>query len=102
LRWVIKCGFWSSFIANTINVAADLGAMADATRLLVGGPAILYVVTYGAISVFAQIFFNYKRYVTILKWPTLALFAYVIALAVVHVPWPEALKVQKSRSVRSF
>src|SRR5206468_1584307 len=30
------------FIANTINIAADLGAMADATKLLVGGPAILY------------------------------------------------------------
>jgi len=80
------------FIANTINVAADLGAMADATRLLIGGPASVYVVGFAAISVLAQIFFDYKRYVAILKWLTLCLFAYVIALAVVHVPWIEAIK----------
>jgi Mn2+/Fe2+ NRAMP family transporter len=80
------------FVANTINIAADLGAMADATKLLVGGPASIYVVVFAAISVLAQIFFDYKRYVAILKWLTLCLFAYVIALAVVHVPWGEALK----------
>jgi Mn2+/Fe2+ NRAMP family transporter len=80
------------FIANTINVAADLGAMADALRILVGGPGIVYVVVFGAVSVLAQVFFDYKRYVAILKWLTLVLFAYVIALAVVKVPWSEALK----------
>jgi NRAMP (natural resistance-associated macrophage protein)-like metal ion transporter len=80
------------FVANTINIAADLGAMADAAKLIIGGPAILYVVMFGAISVIAQIFFNYDRYVAVLKWLTLSLFAYVIALVVVHVPWIEAAK----------
>jgi Mn2+/Fe2+ NRAMP family transporter len=64
------------FIANTINVAADLGAMGDSLRLLVGGPAILYVVVFGCISVSAQIFLEYRRYVAILKCLTLTLFAY--------------------------
>jgi len=80
------------FFANTINVAADLGAMADSLKLLVGGPPILYVVAFGCVSVLAQIFLEYKRYVAILKWLTLALFAYVITLAVVKVPWAEALR----------
>jgi Mn2+/Fe2+ NRAMP family transporter len=80
------------FVANTINIAADLGAMGDALRLLIGGPAIAYVVLFGVISVLAQIFFDYDRYVFVLKWLTLSLFAYVIALAVVEVPWTEALK----------
>jgi NRAMP (natural resistance-associated macrophage protein)-like metal ion transporter len=80
------------FVANTINVAADLGAMGDAVRLLVGGPGAAYVVVFGAVSVLAQIFLDYKRYVGILKWLTLALFAYVVALAVVKVPWADALK----------
>jgi NRAMP (natural resistance-associated macrophage protein)-like metal ion transporter len=79
------------FAANTINVAADLGAMGDALKLLIGGPAPLYVVGFGAVSVVAQIFFKYERYVSILKWLTLVLFAYVIALFVVKVPWREAL-----------
>ena len=80
------------FIANTINIAADLGAMADALRLLIGGPGVLYVAVFGYVSVLAQIFLEYRRYVAILKWLTLALFSYVIALAVVKVPWFEALR----------
>lgn len=80
------------FVANTVNIAADLGAMADALKLITGGPRILYVVLFGVASVAAQIFFDYKRYVAALKWLTLSLFAYVIALAVVRVPWEEALK----------
>lgn len=66
------------FIAKTINVAADLGAMGGALKLLVGGPAPLYVVVFGAVSVVAQIFFRYERYVAVLKWLTLVLFAYEI------------------------
>jgi NRAMP (natural resistance-associated macrophage protein)-like metal ion transporter len=80
------------FVANTINVAADLGAMADSLKLLIGGPGVVYVVAFGSVSVLAQIFLEYKRYVAILKWLTLALFAYVITLAVVKVPWGEALR----------
>jgi len=78
-------------IANTINIAADLGAMADATKLLIGGPGMVYVVGFGAISVVAQIFLDYSRYVSVLKWLTLSLFAYVAALAFAHVSWGEAL-----------
>ncbi|MGC2320407.1 MAG: divalent metal cation transporter, partial [Bradyrhizobium sp.] len=80
------------FIANTINVAADLGAMADATKLLVGGWAPIYVVIFATVSVLAQVFLSYQRYVSILKWMTLVLFSYVAALAVVKVPWGEALR----------
>jgi NRAMP (natural resistance-associated macrophage protein)-like metal ion transporter len=80
------------FAANTINIAADLGAMADALKLVVGGPSVLYVVAFGLASVLAQIFLEYKRYVAILKWLTLVLFAYVVALFVVKIPWLEALK----------
>jgi NRAMP (natural resistance-associated macrophage protein)-like metal ion transporter len=79
------------FIANTINIAADLGAMADATKLLIGGPGIIYVLLFGVTSVVAQIFLDYKRYVSVLKWLTLSLFAYVAALAVARISWGEAL-----------
>ena len=67
------------FIANTINVAADLGAMADALKLLIGGPGVSIRCVFGYVSVLAQIFLEYRRYVAILKWLTLALFAYVIS-----------------------
>ena len=34
---------------------------------------------------------DYSRYVLFLKWLTLVLFAYVVALFIIHVPWEEAL-----------
>lgn len=89
--WLLNVVVALLFIANTINIAADLGAMADATRLLVGGPGMIYVLFYGVTSVVAQIFLDYKRYVSVLKWMTLSLFAYVAALAFAHVSWGEAL-----------
>ncbi|WP_454633153.1 NRAMP family divalent metal transporter [Bradyrhizobium cenepequi] len=89
--WLLNIVVALLFIANTINIAADLGAMADATTLLVGGHPILYVLFFGVASVAAQIILDYKRYVAVLKWLTLSLFAYVAALAFAHISWREAL-----------
>jgi NRAMP (natural resistance-associated macrophage protein)-like metal ion transporter len=90
-KWLLSAVVALLFIANTINIAADLGAMADATMLLIGGHGILYVVFFGVMSVVAQIFLDYRRYVAVLKWLTLSLFAYVAALAFAKVSWSEAL-----------
>jgi len=79
------------FVANTINIAADLAAMADALKLLIGGPGFVYVVVFGVVPVAAQIFFDYQHYSAVLKWLTLSLFAYVGALAFAHVAWGQAL-----------
>jgi NRAMP (natural resistance-associated macrophage protein)-like metal ion transporter len=76
-------------IANFINLGADLGAMGDALRLLIGGPAGAYVILFAAFSAVLEIFSSYQRYVKILKWMTLSLFAYVATALVVQVPWDE-------------
>ena len=89
--WLLNVVVALLFIANTINIGADLGAMADATKLLIGGHSIVYVLLFGLISVGAQIFLDYKRYVAVLKWLTLSLFAYVAALAFAKVSWGDAL-----------
>src|SRR5205085_2492907 len=44
--WLLNIVVLLLFAANTINIAADLGAMADATKLLIGGPAFLYVLFF--------------------------------------------------------
>src|ERR1700730_3994470 len=75
--------------ANLINLGADLGAMGAALKLLVGGPALLYVVLFSTLSAGLQIFTRYARYVSILKWGCLSLFSYVICAFVVHVAWGE-------------
>jgi NRAMP (natural resistance-associated macrophage protein)-like metal ion transporter len=74
-------------VANTINVGADLAAMGDALKLVVGGPEKLYAVGFGLVSVLLQVFIPYSRYVRVLKWLTLALLAYVATVFFVHIPW---------------
>ena len=78
-------------VANTINIAADIGAMAAALKLLIGGPAHFYAVAFAVVSLLLQIFVPFPRYAPILKLLTLALFAYVATVFVVQVPWSEVL-----------
>ena len=76
-------------IANFINLGADLGAMGDALRLLVGGPTGLYVILFAAFCTVGEIYSSYQVYVKYLKWITLSLFAYVATALVIAVPWGE-------------
>ena len=73
--------------ANVINLAADMGAMGSALNLVVGGPTMLYVAAFGVVSVLLEVFVRYSRYVSVLKWLTLSLFAYVGVALMVHLPW---------------
>jgi NRAMP (natural resistance-associated macrophage protein)-like metal ion transporter len=77
--------------ANTINIAADLGAMGDALTLVAGGRSEIYDVFFALVSLTLQIFVPFPRYAPILKWLTLALFAYVGTVLVVHAPLQEFL-----------
>jgi NRAMP (natural resistance-associated macrophage protein)-like metal ion transporter len=93
------CPRWLTFtlvsllvVANTINIAADIGAMGEAVRLLLGGPVQLYVIGFGVLSVLAQVYFSYERTVRILKWLTLALFSYVAVILSVSVPWGQVAR----------
>ena len=76
-------------LANTLNIAADFAAMAEALRLLLGGSPHVYAVTFGLASLVLQVFLPYHRYVAWLKWLTLALLAYVSVAFIVHVDWRE-------------
>ena len=73
-------------IANVINLGADLGAMGSALKLVVEGPAQLYTVLFGVVSVIAAIVFPYKQYAEYLKWTTLVLFVYAATAMVVKFP----------------
>ena len=74
-------------IANGLNVAADIAAMAQALKLLIGGPAHLYAVGFGALCLALQIVLPYRVYVRWLKWLTLALLAYVGVVFSVRIDW---------------
>ena len=80
------------FIANTINLAADLGAMGAAVRLLIGGDSRLYTMLLGMLCVALEIFIRYRTYAGLLKWLTLSLLAYVAVVFTVSIPWGAALR----------
>jgi len=82
----------SILIANVINLAADIGAMGAALKLLIGGPALLYAAGFAVLSLVLQIFIPFTRYSPILKLLTLSLFAYVATVLVIDVPWLAVLK----------
>jgi Mn2+/Fe2+ NRAMP family transporter len=79
-------------VANTINIAADIAAMGEALRLLLGGSAHLYSVAFGALCLVLQVFLRYESYVRYLKWLTLALLSYVAVAFTIHVPWTLVLR----------
>jgi NRAMP (natural resistance-associated macrophage protein)-like metal ion transporter len=85
--WLLRAIVALLLIANTLNLGADLGAMGDALRLLVGGSAHLYVVIFAVGCALLEVFSRYAEYVRILKWTTLSLFAYVATALWVKVPW---------------
>ena len=88
-RWLTLTLIALLTVANTINIAADLGAMGEAVRLLVGGHVAPYIIGFGVISIASQIYFSYEGTVRILKWLTLALFSYVAVILSVSVPWKQ-------------
>ena len=92
-NWLVLTIVMLLFVANTLNIGADLGAMAASSRLVLPGiPGWIYVVAFGVICTLGQVLCDHPRYVTILKWLTLSLFAYFATLCVVHVQWLDLLE----------
>lgn len=79
-------------IANTINIGADIGAMSASVKLVLPQlPIVIVTILFTALVICAEIFIPYKKYVTILKYLTLSLLAYVITAFVVGGNWNEIL-----------
>ena len=90
-NWLLQSIVALLFVANTINIGADLCAMADAARLLIGGRSLVYVIVFAVICVGGIILVPYDRYTLVLKWMTLSLFSYVAVLFAIKVPWADVI-----------
>ncbi|MFM9939338.1 MAG: NRAMP family divalent metal transporter [Hyphomicrobiaceae bacterium] len=91
-RWIVMALTSLLVIANTINIAADLAAMGEALKLVVGGGQHGHALVFGVVCIVLQIFIPYRQYAPILRWLTLSLLAYVATAFTVKVPWAEALR----------
>lgn len=76
-------------VANTINIGADLGAMAATAELLVPIPFSILAVIFALIIIALEVFVSYKNYARVLKWLAITLFAYPITAFVIGQDWHE-------------
>lgn len=86
-RWLVQMLVALLFVANTINVGADVSAMGAAAGMLTGGGRHVFTVAFALLSLVAIVFIPYSRYVGVLKWLTFSLFAYVGVVFTVHIDW---------------
>jgi len=91
-RWLLVCAAFALFVANTINVAADLAGMADAAETLTKINSHVFVVLFGAGVSWAIIRFRYHQIATILKWLALVLLAYVLVAFRLRPDWGAVLR----------
>jgi len=86
-NWLLQWTVLLLAIANIINLGADLGAMGDVGQMMTGAPHLLFVLFFAVLCSALQIFMQYTRYVSVLKWLTISLFAYFGTAIMVHIPW---------------
>jgi Mn2+/Fe2+ NRAMP family transporter len=89
---VLKAVVLALLIANIFNISADLAAMGEVAELVTHIDRHLMTAMFVIVTLAAQIYIPYNRYVDILKWLTLSLLAYAAVLFVVHVPWGEVAR----------
>lgn len=78
-------------VANTINIGADIGAVAAAARLVVDAPLWLFALLTTALVVTLEVFVSYQTYAKVLKWLALALLSYPATAFMIREPWGEIL-----------
>ncbi|HEY0302444.1 MAG TPA: divalent metal cation transporter, partial [Rhizomicrobium sp.] len=77
------------FVANTINIGADVAAMGAAARLVAGGGEHVFTIFFALLSIGLQMFIPYKRYARFLTVLTLSLFSYVALVFMIHLDWAQ-------------
>src|SRR5579862_9105974 len=73
-KWILYTSVFILFLANTINIGADLGAMASSMQLIIKLPFVLLVILITATTILLEIFISYPTYARILKYLTFSLF----------------------------
>jgi NRAMP (natural resistance-associated macrophage protein)-like metal ion transporter len=86
-RWLVTTLVGLLFLANTINVGADLAAMGEGAKLVAGFGEHEFTIGFAVLSVLLQMFVPYKRYARLLTVLTLSLFAYVAVVFMIHLDW---------------
>ncbi len=90
--WVLWLAATLLFVGNTVNIAADLGAMAAGVRLLTGVSGWWVAVVLAVVMLGFLMYGSYPRISGVFKWLTLSLFAYVGSAVLAHPDWLAVLR----------
>jgi NRAMP (natural resistance-associated macrophage protein)-like metal ion transporter len=74
-------------VANTINIGADIGALAAAAQLLIPFNFVILALAFTALILVLEIFASYQVYSRVLMWLASSLLAYPLTVFIVHQPW---------------
>ncbi|NVM43149.1 Nramp family divalent metal transporter [Ochrobactrum intermedium] len=91
-KWLVTGLVCLLFVANCINIGANLAAMGASVEHATGMPSLPTTIFFALLSLGLQMFIPYERYANILKWLTLVLFAHIAVLCVVKIDWMATLK----------
>lgn len=91
-RSLIMFLVFSLLTVNTVNIGADIGAMAASLNLVTGMPFVFLAFVVVLATVLLEVFVSYKTYAKYLKFLTLALFAYIAVAFLIQIPWGEVLR----------
>lgn len=91
-RWIVTPICAAVIFANTVNAGADLEGMGASAQLISHQSDLLWILIFGALLIAIQVYLSYRQFSDIVKWLTLALFAYVVTAFVVHPPWATVLR----------
>src|SRR6476620_12762541 len=75
-RWVLWGACALLLMANVVNIAADLGGMAEAAMMVSGAPVALMVPVFGVVIVALLMWSSYRTIARVFKWLTLVLLPY--------------------------
>jgi NRAMP (natural resistance-associated macrophage protein)-like metal ion transporter len=91
-RWILWGACAMLVTANVINIAADLGGMAEAAKMVTGAPVALMVPAFGLTIVLLLAWLSYRTIARVFKWLTLVLLAYIVTAFVARVDWRLAVQ----------
>ncbi len=78
-------------VANTINIGADIGAVASSLQLVINLPFVFFAIATALVVVLLEVFVAYRNYAKILKWLALSMLAYPITALIIKEPWGEII-----------
>lgn len=91
-RWVLWAACALLVTANTVNIGADLGGMANVSEMVTGIRSMYWTPVYAALIGSFLVWWSYDRLARIFKWMTLVLFSYILAAFLAKPDWAAVLR----------